>query len=210
MGSDNGRAAGNRANQRFQSTLPLWGATGVRIFAPGVQPDFNPRSPCGERQHQLPGGVQIVMISIHAPLVGSDTTSVTTVIMPKYFNPRSPCGERLPLSFPVSCWHNISIHAPLVGSDRAPEFPPPFWGISIHAPLVGSDHFVPVHGLALVGFQSTLPLWGATVAIPDKPKRRKFQSTLPLWGATCRGQRVVETIYHFNPRSPCGERPPGK
>ena len=94
VGSDNGRAAGNRANQRFQSTLPLWGATGVRIFAPGVQPDFNPRSPCGERHAESLFEAASLNISIHAPLVGSD--------------------GQIP-DFPFLLV--ISIHAPLVGSD---------------------------------------------------------------------------------------------
>ena len=34
-----------------------------------------------------------------------------------------------------------------------------------------------------------------------------FQSTLPVWGATARGKRAAGLLLHFNPRSPCGERP---
>ena len=35
---------------RFQSTLPVWGATTGLPFRTGPQVYFNPRSPCGERQ----------------------------------------------------------------------------------------------------------------------------------------------------------------
>ena len=85
-------------NGRFQSTLPVWGATQdfrigqiiciISIHAPRVGSDeaeaftpeemtyFNPRSPCGERP-------------LHAYVFGSRS----------YFNPRSPCGERRLLMF---------------------------------------------------------------------------------------------------------------
>ena len=34
----------------------------------------------------------------------------------------------------------------------------------------------------------------------------RFQSTLPVWGATARNYAEETGSYHFNPRSPCGER----
>ena len=34
------------------------------------------------------------------------------------------------------------------------------------------------------GFQSTLPVWGATAADSSVKRRLRFQSTLPVWGAT--------------------------
>ena len=77
---------------------------------------FNPRSPYGERrsnsvifrcpcqfQSTLPlRGATIgsgaisrrVVISIHAPLTGSDHHCFPPFSPPKYFNPRSPYGER--------------------------------------------------------------------------------------------------------------------
>ena len=33
-----------------------------------------------------------------------------------------------------------------------------------------------------------------------------FQSTLPGWGATCDILAMSSSVYHFNPRSPDGER----
>ena len=56
--------------------------------------NFYPRSPCGERlicnvpqQHK-------VVISIHALLAESDTSSGRRGESQRYFYPRSPCGER--------------------------------------------------------------------------------------------------------------------
>ena len=34
----------------------------------------------------------------------------------------------------------------------------------------------------------------------------QFQSTLPVWGATLSGGACVDVAQNFNPRSPCGER----
>ena len=87
--------AGSRpTTERFQSTLPMRGATYYEVFynrstdisihaphagsddvpGPGqhMAPDFNPRSPCGERRRGFRQGAS-----------RGD------------FNPRSPCGERL-------------------------------------------------------------------------------------------------------------------
>ena len=81
----------------------------------------------------------ITLISIHAPLAGSDEPFEQDLIGQMYFNPRSPCGER-----------------------RHCLFLPPL----------------------IIGFQSTLPLRGATEIAFVYPSCRKFQSTLPLRGAT--------------------------
>ena len=147
----------------FQSTLPVWGATGGQSACAAVLKNFNPRSPCGERrdfckwsvwplrfQSTLPvWGATLILslrlfiilkISIHAPRVGSDELRLAVVTQMYY----------------------ISIHAPRVGSDqnqcpeknqksdfnprspcgerRSKAVPPSVRKpISIHAPRVGSD-----------------------------------------------------------------------
>ena len=122
---------------------------------------FNPRSPYGERlkftvtvstdhtfQSTLPlRGATFdyyatdpkAVISIHAPLTGSDQVEPL-------------CSLRL----------DISIHAPLTGSDRALIGSPPPGYISIHAPLTGSDDKIGNIDKNKELFQSTLPLRGAT------------------------------------------------
>ena len=59
----------------FQSTLPVWGATYLLIEVDGVT----------------------MLISIHAPRVGSDLSKSVMGFSSLHFNPRSPCGERLPM-----------------------------------------------------------------------------------------------------------------
>ena len=101
---------------KFQSTLPVWGATrsaacrwcgrSISIHAPrvgsdwpaihlgGAQGYFNPRSPCGERPSFANLFHALLSISIHAPRVGSDQAANQDIGCPNHFNPRSPCGER--------------------------------------------------------------------------------------------------------------------
>ena len=171
-------------NFLFQSTLPVWGATPLESVQPAGRP-----------------------ISIHAPRVGSDSSSMRSRKCELDFNPRSPCGER-------------------PGQGRIPR---PVLSISIHAPRVGSDvlDLSSSHTTSL--FQSTLPVWGATWwGIYAAPQQPQFQSTLPVWGATAsprahqctlcisihaprvgsdfRPLRPQSIYMDFNPRSPCGER----
>ena len=60
----------------------------------------------------------------------------------------------------------------------------------------------------VTGFQSTLPVWGATYLVLKGGGGSGFQSTLPVWGATPALGQHHQRRGHFNPRSPCGERPP--
>ena len=105
-----------RAN-KFQSTLPVRGATLHSRRKARKTINFNPRSPCGERlnhahnpntraafQSTLPvrGATRSRLmaawsqtISIHAPRAGSDGLQYYYYTIYVYFNPRSPCGERL-------------------------------------------------------------------------------------------------------------------
>ena len=220
----------------------MWGATTPTSTSSPGKTNFNPRSPCGERRCRPPWLSPPSGISIHAPRVGSDRPAAARPSAALYFNPRSPCGERRSgFRSPAYRW-TISIHAPRVGSDprRPPKGPagPPISihaprvgsdvealetshtgiGISIHAPRVGSDGEVAVlHGDIAV-FQSTLPVWGATVyagtdfifcnisihaprvgsdvLVPVFVVYGGFQSTLPVWGATPHyGGSRMETIF---------------
>ena len=55
-------------------------------------------------------------------------------------------------------------------------------------------------------FQSTLPVRGATPMRKAMYMTRTFQSTLPVRGATIKGVKEPAMQKNFNPRSPCGER----
>ena len=105
------------AGLRFQSTLPLRGATLISCKAIQFGKYFNPRSPYGERlfwgltfnmsrrisihapltgSDKPPQGIpDDRYISIHAPLTGSDPPVACNQWLAGHFNPRSPYGERL-------------------------------------------------------------------------------------------------------------------
>ena len=151
----------------FQSTRPVWGATSPGQAARALR-----------------------AISIHAPRVGRDVTTLT----------------RINVDF-------ISIHAPRVGRDV--EQPPgqrDSAEISIHAPRVGRDESSRILPRGVTVFQSTRPVWGATLGYEhtkvlvcisihaprvgrDMPCSfsslacASFQSTRPVWGATCTSLR---------------------
>ena len=169
--------------------------------------DFNPRSPCGERLPCTAHEPTRAKISIHAPRVGSDRSLAKRRCTAKKFQstlpvwgatllpPRSRAVRRFQSTLPV--WgatgagqeevegvSPISIHAPRVGSDRPMNNDDLTGKISIHAPRVGSDSWLRAACWRAPGFQSTLPVWGATGR------------------ATAGGRRKGD----FNPRSPCGER----
>ena len=123
------------------------------------------------------------------------------------FNPRSPCGERRPRpvhKFRVQVFQST---LPLRGATSSTNGSTIRSSISIHAPLAGSDGSDFDYSRILQIFQSTLPLRGATPEILLRFQVIQFQSTLPLRGATCRRPAAMHRPLHFNPRSPCGERP---
>ena len=124
-------------------------------------------------------------ISIHAPRVGRDRRERVTIQPLTYFNPRAPCGARRHRLRPVV----------LVA------------GISIHAPRVGRDSTLSLLVFVRSRFQSTRPVWGATMLFPSlHPAIVEFQSTRPVWGATPRDGLPVSVAPNFNPRAPCGAR----
>ena len=127
--------------KKFQSTLPVGGATGKRSI----------KSTSGQFQSTLPVGgatpdgrlhTSGISISIHAPRGGSDRRYSAPRSSAADFNPRSPWGERLPHSFPYvkgvyfnprSPWgERRDIHG-CTGLGQA---------ISIHAPRGGSDFYL--------------------------------------------------------------------
>ena len=168
---------------------------------------FNPRSPCGERLPQTPGAAGTAVISIHAPLAGSDLPRMLPTGTLMVFQSTLPLRGATNGQWLCTQCHQISIHAPLAGSDP-PHCPPNTHKqnfnprspcgerhvdetagctcilISIHAPLAGSDLILKCRILKINGFQSTLPLRGATSSTMIACIGYVFQSTLPLRGAT--------------------------
>ena len=145
-----------------------------------------------------------------------------------HFNPRSPCGERRKAQFgdvviefqptlPVrgatvhhlvdGCLMEISTHAPRAGSDETRETARLEHLISTHAPRAGSDRLA-VGLVADQDISTHAPRAGSDVPISSGfAASQLFQPTLPVRGATARVPALRRHQAHFNPRSPCGERP---
>ncbi len=87
---------------RFQSTLPSQGATLQGRTGMNTCADFNPRSPLRERPNWIENFDTSFIISIHAPLAGSDRLQSQNLLFSHYFNPRSPRRERRPLVIPLA------------------------------------------------------------------------------------------------------------
>ena len=122
--------------------------------------------------------IQAIIISIHAPRGGSDSSILSALSRILYFNPRSPWGERLAIPWVIAQVVQISIHAPRGGSDT-----PSFSAIRD----------------CMEVFQSTLPVGGATQHFLYQSKLSRFQSTLPVGGATftsAPSKTVVEISIH--------------
>ncbi len=125
-----------------------------------------------------------IKISIHAPRVGSDILLHLRWGMSQDFNPRSPCGER------------------------------PNAALAVVMPI---QHFNPRSpcGERLVGllvllscgiFQSTLPVWGATLTNKAGNGFLNISIHAPRVGSDGWPHGKPRRQVYFNPRSPCGER----
>ena len=206
---------------------------GVRptLFAtPTLHMNFNPRTPCGVRQgsetqrlcskqfqstHPLRGatipGVSertYTDISIHAPLAGCDLPRGHRRPRQKDFNPRTPCGVRPLDAYTCRCSMCISIHAPLAGCDNYRLQDVLCGDISIHAPLAGCDAKNAADEIVVTLFQSTHPLRGATTRHLLVSFQNYISIHAPLAGCDPGGYRAERLEPHFNPRTPCGVRPP--
>ena len=79
---------------RFQSTLPVWGATRKQAAREQQAQHFNPRSPCGERQFNPEKEAARTSFQSTLPVWGATPRRRSAAIGRSNFNPRSPCGER--------------------------------------------------------------------------------------------------------------------
>ena len=207
----------------------------------------------GRDRDRLCNKMSDIAISIHAPRVGRDRLAwYKADFTLKDFNPRAPCGARPEAKDTLVAAINISIHAPRVGRDARWRVPAcgTSW-ISIHAPRVGRDaacenqypagqHFNPrapcgarqhrkLRLLGALRFQSTRPVWGATIVTLDKVAEMTISIHAPRVGrdlSICDAVQFSMLISihaprvgrdnskfpvgakpkHFNPRAPCGAR----
>ena len=172
--------------ERFQSTLPAWGATARTMQRRTTKSKFQSTLPAWgatpSRRQRRKGVKRISIhaprvgsdggtggtggtggISIHAPRVGSDCALLLLYTCSLDFNPRSPRGERRQdIVYAAKRRKDFNPRSPR--GERQGTFRAVLRvsSISIHAPRVGSDAMhIPSHTDTSI-FQSTLPAWGAT------------------------------------------------
>ena len=126
------------------------------------------------------------IISIHTPHAGSDSTNLHyfdfSVPFQSTLPMRGATGNTSTLNMPYSYFNP---HSPCGERQNSHRVRRRGYSISIHTPHAGSD----CHKHVYNGCDSL------------------FQSTLPMRGATSCTARRNCIPRHFNPHSPCGERP---
>ena len=154
-----------------------------------------------------PGIGLLGCISIHAPRVGSDGTKPGSVIRNGDFNPRSPCGERPAVPYIRITPGVFQSTLPVWGATERPDSKASRFFISIHAPRVGSDQI----GSA-VGRWRNISIHAPRVGSDGTGSGRGFRVLIsihaPRVGSDFGCAWVKGVAAYFNPRSPCGERPP--
>ena len=228
VGCDAAVGLTNRGVKRFQSTHPVWGATGqggrpakgLVHFNPrtpcGVRrggetdgteagKDFNPRTPCGVRHNAITATHMVKIFQSTHPVWGATGQGGRPAKGLPHFNPRTPCGVR---------------------PDTANTAMEPFGFQSTHPVWGATDHQRRHHRPEL--FQSTHPVWGATYIVSyfacncnisiHAPRvgcdMWEFKEALPMTisihaprvGCDTAGNSRMCRCGYFNPRTPCGVR----
>ena len=151
---------------------------------PLPHPDFNPRSPCGERRLGLKALRSRFIFQSTLPVGGATSPYRASYLSHGLFQSTLPVGGATGRRDEDSRIQKISIHAPRGGSDFVDE----------------------IRLLENELFQSTLPVGGATLcAIVISPLEGDFNPRSP-WGERQNPQKGDHTKCYFNPRSPWGER----
>ena len=133
-----------------------------------------------------PSGSSIIFQST-SPVWGTTCYFFFTDCFTIYFNPRPPCGGRRTDCAPRYPAQQISIHVPRVGDDISADVATAADAdISIHVPRVGDDN--------------------AKAHINNK--KRAISIHVPRVGDDKTSVTGFQGCSYFNPRPPCGGRPP--
>ena len=212
---------------------PRTGSDHPRYALGYARPDFNPRSPHGERPSAAQTHRLCTVFQSTLPARGATRQEARRSGAPHYFNPRSPHGER-PLRR-VSSARSRSFQStlPARGATRArpcksatrQHFNPrsPHGERPAH-PLraTGWQHFNPrsPHGERqeeshVQHHRFRISIHAPRTGSDDIPLaigiyHSIFQSTLPARGATAGAGHTSAPRIYFNPRSPHGERQAGE
>ena len=210
---------------QFQSTLPLRGATWSVPCRPSSWCNFNPHSPCGERQKIPHRPLRLHYFNPHSPC-GERPTGWGAYRIRHEFQSTLPCGERRGeherqagiFQFQSTLlagsdrartdrWsrQRISIHTPLRGATSGLIRARNADGISIHTPCGERRAVYRQTAPKPTEFQSTLLAGSDSPSQDSISDQREFQSTL-LAGSDIAALRNAD-FQVISIHTPCGERP---
>ena len=162
----------------------MWWATADRVRVPHFKNHFNPRPPCGGRHPADRVLAGLCQFQSTPPVWGATVGNYIVTAEVGLFQSTPPVwGATLSVHI-VPMGLRISIHAPRVGGD----------GGHAHMPSQHSD------------FNPRPPCGGRPLIIRYVSCSFQFQSTPPVWGATIHVSVNGDPRFDFNPRPPCGGR----
>ena len=184
-GARPGRQGPHRQGLHISIHAPRVGRDALRQDARCAGINFNPRAPCGAR-----------------PSRPRSTRRASA-----NFNPRAPCGAR-PLDWEeYPGYEEFQSTRPVWGATCGARMDGDSYAISIHAPRVGRDRSASTLSIVFRNFNPRAPCGARPWISSPTPCRTTFQSTRPVWGATVPLPPSPPGWRNFNPRAPCGARP---
>ena len=190
----------------FQSTRPVWGATGRGAGLPDYDRDFNPRAPYGARLPPSQSTTAPGPISIHAPRMGRDVRRCGNRHRCRYFNPRARMGRDVSPTFSGEYLVHFNPRAPYGARPGRAWQCAECRNISIHAPRMGRDR-VPRAGDAADHYFNPRAPYGAR---PRLSARAQSQQNISIHAPRMGRDKIVSRggarEGHFNPRAPYGAR----
>ena len=216
---------------KFQSTHSLRSATGAGWSRLNPLIRFQSTHSLRSATYSCLELVEAAEVSIHALLAECDSGGNGRALTDESFNPRTPCGVRPSLSYHSKlCTTFQSTHS-LRSATLLPVLTGAVKTVSIHALLAECDSGRKLYYRNCYKFQSTHSLRSATFRPIEKRGGKRvsihallaecdlwacavfrtyllFQSTHSLRSATFSSVQRSFNKYGFNPRTPCGVRPP--
>ncbi len=185
------------------------GATLHSLNSLNLLQNFNPRTPCGVRLACRKTLDQGRLFQSTHPMRGATACRLGSNPSRRIFQSTHPMRGAT-FGRPVAFLDlGISIHAPHAGCDKGARYGASrASGISIHAPHAGCDYLASSIQTPTHVFQSTHPMRGATsIFIGPFFSTQYFNPRTPCGVRPPRASRSYNFWSYFNPRTPCGVRP---
>ena len=144
-------------NAKFQSTHPSRGATRAIWIPHSWRKYFNPRAPCGARQRQHDALLRQPLISIHAPLAGRDSASMTHFFASPLFQSTRPVRGATGHQAIKGAVTGFQSTRPVRGATQLIGKTAAAYTISIHAPRAGRDHIAIGPAIGIIDFNPRAP-----------------------------------------------------